>query len=93
MIASWVTHRFDPARLDAGGSETGVDEVALLDSCDTYIFIGNEEVHAKKAIWAFPHVKLPPQWLFSRPMNGSSDFIAIWSRADETADAGQAGSR
>ena len=80
VVASWVTHRFDPARQDAGGSETGVDEVALLKTCETYLFVGNEQVHAKKAIWAMPHSKLTPPWLFSRAMNGSPDFIAIWSR-------------
>ena len=81
VVASWVTHRFDPTRLDAGGSETGVDETALLRSCDTYLFVGNEQVHARKAIWALPHTKLTPPWLFSRAMNGSSDLAAIWAQS------------
>ncbi len=80
VVASWVTHRFDPARQDAGGSMSGVDEGALLKACETYMFVGNEQVHAKKAIWTFPHTKLTPPWLFSRAMNGSLDFVAIWSR-------------
>ena len=80
VVASWVTHRFDTARQDAGGSMSGVDERALLNACETYLFVGNEQVHAKKAIWALPHTKFTPPWLFSRAMNGSSDFVAIWSR-------------
>ena len=80
VVASWVTHRFDPMRQDAGGSETGVDEVAVLKACEMYLFVGNEQVHAKKAIWTMPHSKFTPSWVFSRAMNGSPDFVAIWSR-------------
>ncbi|MFT3815846.1 MAG: hypothetical protein QM740_21180 [Acidovorax sp.] len=80
VIACWVTHRFDAQRPDAGGSESGVDEAAIIASCDEYIFIGNERVHAAKPIWALPHEKLTPPWLYSRAVNGSPDFIAIWRR-------------
>lgn len=78
VIACWVTHRFDPGRPDAGGSETGVDEAAIIASCDEYIFVGNEHVHAHKPIWSLPHEKLTPPWIYSRAVNGSRDFIAIW---------------
>lgn len=80
VVACWITHRFDPSRPDAGGSATGVDEVAIIASCDEYIFIGNERVHAHKPIWALPHEKLTPPWLYSRAINGSRDFIGIWRR-------------
>lgn len=80
VVACWVTHRFDPRRPDAGGNGSGVDEAAVIDSCEEYIFIGNERVHATKPIWALPHEKLTPPWLYSRALNGSADFIAIWRR-------------
>ncbi|WP_298435051.1 hypothetical protein [Ottowia sp.] len=80
VIACWITHCFDPSRPDAGGSATGVDEAAIVASCDEYIFIGNEHVHAHKPIWALPHEKLTPPWLYSRAINGSRDFIGIWRR-------------
>lgn len=79
VIACWVTHRFDPRLESAGGSSSGVDEAAIIAACDEYIFIGNEQVHAHKPIWGLPHEKLTPPWLFSRAVNGSRDFIAIWS--------------
>lgn len=81
VIACWVTHRFDADRPYAGGSMFGVDEEKLIASCDEYIFVGNEKVHAHKPIWAIPHEKLTPSWLYSRAVNGSRDFIAIWRRA------------
>ena len=80
VIACWVTHRFDPDRPYAGGSVTGVDEASIIESCDEYIFIGNERVHAHKPIWEMPHEKLMPSWLYSRAVNGSREFIATWRR-------------
>ena len=81
VIACWVTHRFDPDRPDAGGSVTGVDEASLIASCDEYIFVGNEHVHAHKPIWELPHEKVTPPWLYSRAVNGSREFIATWRRS------------
>lgn len=81
VIACWVTHRFDPDRPHAEGSMTGVDEAAIIAACDEYILIGNEHVHAQKPIWALPHEKVFPSWLFSRAVNGSRDLIACWRRA------------
>lgn len=78
VIASWVTHRYDPARHDAGGNQDGVDEVALLEHCEEYIFIGNEKVHAAKPLWAVPHTKERLPFVFSRAANGSADFVARW---------------
>jgi hypothetical protein len=83
VIACWVTHLFDANRPDAGGSVFGVDEASLIASCDEYIFVGNEHVHAHKPIWAIPHEKLTPPWLYSRAVNGSRDFIAIWQRTPQ----------
>ena len=80
VIACWVTHRFDPGRPHAGGGSSGVDEEAIIASCDEYIFVGNEHVHAPKPIWSLPHEKLTPPWLYSRAVNGSRDFIGIWRR-------------
>jgi hypothetical protein len=57
-----------------------VDEAAIIASCEEYISIGNERVHAAKPIWALPHEKLTPPWLYSRALNGSADFIASWRR-------------
>jgi hypothetical protein len=81
VVACWVTHRYDPRRHAAGGNQDGVVEEAIIANCDSYVFIGNEKVHQHKAIWALPHKKLTPPWLYSRAFNGSANFIAIWERA------------
>ncbi|QHE89225.1 hypothetical protein [Hydrogenophaga sp. BPS33] len=78
VVACWTTHRFDPARPHAGGSAFGVNEKRLIESCDEYIFIGNEHVHREKSIWTLPHEKITPPWVYSRAVNGTPDFIAIW---------------
>lgn len=88
VIACWVTHRFDSDRPYAGGSVTGVDEASIIESCDEYIFIGNEHVHAQKPIWEMPHEKLTPWWLYSRAVNGSGEFIATWRRSQIFGRAG-----
>jgi hypothetical protein len=81
VIACWVTHRFDPSAPERGGSSTGVDEAAVIQTCDEYIFIGNQQVHAHKPIWSLAHERFTPGWLYSRAMNGTPDFIATWSKA------------
>lgn len=81
VVASWVTHRFLPDRPEAGGSTSGVDEEAVIQACETYIVIGNTHVHRHKPIWLLPHDLIKPPWLFSRAVNGSPDFIAVWERA------------
>lgn len=78
VIASWVTHKYDETRHEAGGNMFGVDEDLVLDACDTYIFIGNRHVHRNKLIWQREHVLIEPDWLFSRAINGTPDFIAVW---------------
>lgn len=81
VVAAWVTHRYDPARAWAEGNEDGVDERALLANCEQYLFVGNEQVHQKKAIWDAPHRLEYPPYLFSRAVNGSRDFLCVWEGA------------
>lgn len=78
VVANWVTHKYRPERHAAGGNQDGVDEEALIQSCEAYIFIGNRSVHAGKSIWSLPHEIIEPDWLFSRATNGTADFIAVW---------------
>lgn len=79
VIANWVTHLYRPIRHEAGGNMYGVNEEQIISKCEEYIFIGNEEVHAGKSIWDKPHEIIYPDWLYSRSVNGSRNFIAIWS--------------
>ena len=80
VIGSWVTHKYNPDKPELEGNMFGVDETAILDSCQTYIFIGNTHVHRNKPIWARPHQRIEPDWLYSRAVNGSKDFIAVFNK-------------
>lgn len=82
VIASWVTHKYDPKRHEVGGNQSGVDEEDIIANCDAYVFIGNSRVHAGKSIWTLPHAKIEPDWLYSRS-HGGQDFIAVWRRDGE----------
>lgn len=88
VVASWVTHRYDPARHEAGGNEDGVREEDILDACEAYLFVGNEKVHASKSLWSRPHQIWRPSWLYSRAVNGSPDFIALWENPTARSQTG-----
>lgn len=78
VIGAWVTHLYDPARHAAGGNEFGVNEDAVLDACEYYVFLGNTAVHAGKRIWARAHARHAAPGLYSRAANGSQDISVVW---------------
>ncbi|MEX3635976.1 hypothetical protein [Paraburkholderia sp. BR14320] len=79
VIASWVTRKYDEREHAAGGNALGVDELDVLKHCKRYVLIGNTQVHAKSALWQRkPMLHENPRWLYSRAVNGSPDFVAIW---------------
>jgi hypothetical protein len=79
VVGCWVTHKYDPKQPERGGNEVGIDEPDILQHCESYIVVGNEEVHKHKVIWIRPHTIEYPPYLFSRATNGSRDFIAVFS--------------
>lgn len=78
VIASWVTHKYDPQAHERGGNMYGVDEEALLAGCESYIHIGNSHVHQHKKIRSVPHRRYRPRWLISRASRPELDEICIW---------------
>ncbi len=82
VIGCWVTQEHDGENWTPGaGKFNGVDEVDVIAQCETYVLIGNEEVHKDKRIWSLPHTIEYPDFVYSRAVNGSRDFIAIWPGA------------
>ncbi len=83
VIGSWITEKWKAKRAWAGGNEIGVDEALLLQDPDLqqYVLIGNDHVHRDKEIWDQPHAITYPPYVFSRAMNGSPDFVAVWPGA------------
>jgi hypothetical protein len=79
VIGSWVTWKYDPRHPDRKGNEAGVDELDVLRHCETYVMIGNEQVHAPSRLWdREPESLLYPPFLYSRAGNGAREFIAVW---------------
>jgi hypothetical protein len=78
VIGCWVTHKYRRDRHWAGGNAAGVVEEEVIANCQAYIFVGNERVHRHKSIWSLPHEIEYPDYVYSRAMNGTRDFIAVW---------------
>lgn len=76
VVATWVTHKFNPADPTREGNQDGVDEAWIIDNCDEYVFIGNMKTHEKKPIWSRPHTKQALPFLYSRSMSDAPNFIA-----------------
>jgi len=85
VIACWVTQDATGAHWKPGsGKLNGIDEGDIIANCETYVFIGNEEVHADKHIWGLPHAIEYPDCVVSRAINGTRDFIAVWPGGNAT---------
>lgn len=78
VIGCWVTHKYDPKRHFAGGNEAGIVLEDVADAVDTFIMIGNDKVHKNCPLWARPHEIIFPNFVVSRAMNGTRDFVANW---------------
>lgn len=79
VIAAWVTHKYNPREPWRKGNECGVDERQILKVSD-YILVGNRTVHQFKPLLDVPHDEFEPDWLVSRALNGSPNFIAVWKK-------------
>lgn len=77
VIGSWITQR------SLNGDEGfifGVDEVALISSVETYIRVGNVNVHGRARALALPHREYAFPWLWSRAMDPRLNRIWVWDR-------------
>lgn len=58
----------------------GVEEDLFLDDIETYIMIGNENVHKTKNIRVKPHRVYKADWLVTKARNPQNNMIYIWSK-------------
>lgn len=84
VVGSWITHWIDPDKPipPGGGNMYGVKEDEMLKLVDTYIMIGNLEVHKSKPIMALPHEELELPFVKSRAHKPKLDRIFIWERTN-----------
>jgi hypothetical protein len=76
VIAAWATQRGDGA--DGQSNPYGVVESELLDQVETYIHIGNTNVHDGKRIMKHPHREYSFRWLLSRGFRPTENRIWVW---------------
>jgi hypothetical protein len=78
VVASWVTHIYNPAEPQREGNAFGVDEDVLLDRIKRYVFIGNLITHSNKPILARKHEIIQGDFLFSRSLQREDNALIIW---------------
>lgn len=78
VVASWVTHIYDPTQHQRGGNAVGVDERMLLNRIKRYVFIGNLDTHKHKPILDRKHEVIQGDFLFSRSMATDKNALIIW---------------
>lgn len=78
VVASWVTHIYDPKQHYRGGNAVGVDEQKLLNRIKRYVFIGNLDTHKHKPILANKHEVIQGDFLFSRSMRSELNALLVW---------------
>jgi hypothetical protein len=79
VIGSWVTRKSETDD-DPNSFAFGVDEIKLLSMVDTYILIGNTDVHQQKPIMNIQHDEYYFDWIVSRAKNQTKNRIWIWNR-------------
>lgn len=78
VVAAWVTQLYREGELE--GSAFGVDEDLLLSQVETYIHVGNLDVHGTKRILQRKHEAYQFPFLFSRGFDRSRNVVHVWNR-------------
>lgn len=78
-IASWIT-TYAPSAMPYGSSPYGIKEDKILDKIETFIIIGNNDLHRDKPICKLPHLEIYEPWIKSRATNLENNRIYIWDR-------------
>jgi len=83
VVACWVTQLKKP--YTKNGNMHGIDELKLLEMVDTYILVGNHNIHSGKEI--FTNVPTSHtlriyefDWLVSRQSEQEKNRIYVWNR-------------
>lgn len=82
VIAAWVTQIWKDEDCIEGESKAnvyGIDENIILDKVNTYVHIGNINIHGTKRILNYEHNIIDSVPLISRSGN-NDDIIYIWER-------------
>lgn len=79
VVGCWVEHRYDARHHSRGGNQYGPKLDEIFKHCEEYILIGNSSTHRKHPALGLPHTSVTPDWLYSRTITGTANFIAVWT--------------
>jgi hypothetical protein len=86
VIGAWITER-DHNPENVGHTTvamsrlgTGVEEIRVVRSVETYIHVGNDIIHAAKRIYRLKHRHVRFDWLVSRAFDQTKNSIRVWER-------------
>lgn len=83
VVAAWFTRKFEVGKDREGHAQAsmfGVREEEILEQVETYIHIGNENIHSQKTILKLPHETIKFPGLLSRTADQGTNVIYVWER-------------
>lgn len=79
VLASWITP-YAPHEMPYGSNPFGIKEDKILKLVETFIIIGNMDIHFDKPIRQFEHKTVHAPWIISRAKNQDNNCIFIWDK-------------
>ena len=79
VVASWITP-YAPHEMPYGSNPFGVKEDKILDLVETFIIVGNLDVHWDKPIRQYEHKTIHSPWIVSRAKDQNKNAIFIWDK-------------
>lgn len=78
-FASWIIP-YSEKEMPYGSSPYGIKEQEILDLVETFIIVGNMDVHFGKPIRQHKHDVIKADWIVSRGKNQENNCIFLWDK-------------
>jgi hypothetical protein len=77
VIGSWIT-TYAPHEMPYGSNPWGIKEKEILSKVETFIIVGNTNVHGDKPLRQKKHLTIHGNWIVSRAQNPDHNCIFVW---------------
>lgn len=81
IVASWITP-YAAHEMPYGSNPFGIKEDKILKLVETFIIVGNMDVHFDKPIRQFTHKTVHADWIVSRAKHPQNNCIFIWDKRE-----------
>jgi len=85
VVASWITP-YSKHEVSYGSNPLGIKEDKILSLVETFIIVGNLDVHWDKPIRTYEHKTVHAPWIISRAKNPEKNCIFIWDKKENLND-------